>query len=86
MVRPHNAIALAMRQWPGTATSLALAMRTTRQSLWMLERLQHRTAPLSLLRRLASVLQRGTADGSKTPTRQELVAAWRAEKAKRGAS
>lgn len=64
--------------FPGSQTQLVQALGTNRHTLWELRRGEHRKVPHDLLALLAAVLERGTADGSPAPTREELTAAWMA--------
>ena len=64
--------------YPGTFASLVTAMQSNRATLWQLKVGTHRKVPHELLASLAAVLERGTADGSVPPTREELTAAWMA--------
>ena len=62
--------------YPGTFASLVEAMGSNRNTVWQLKTGMHRKTPHDLLALLAAVLERGTADGSVAPTREELTAAW----------
>lgn len=62
--------------FPGTFAALVEAMGSNRHSVWQLKYGTHRKTPHDLLAMLAAVLERGTADGSPAPSREELTAAY----------
>jgi len=68
--------------FPGTQGELATALGISRQSLWVTVSAAHDRVPLHTVRRLLVVLRRcGTIDGSRTPSLQEAVVAWRRARA-----
>ncbi len=64
--------------YPGTRGDLAIAMNLTRQGLRNLINGKHRVVPWHLCAALATILRKGTIDGSPPPQAEELVRSWRA--------
>lgn len=68
-------------RFPLGPTELAEKLGVSRQALHNLQHVAHARAPVDLLAKLAKVVERcGMADGSKPPTRHELVRSWFAAK------
>lgn len=76
MKTPRRTWLQLLELFPGTFADLVQSMESNRHTVWQLKVGTHRKTPHELLRVLASVLAKGTADGSPTPTQAELTAAY----------